>query len=184
MGCAIRLKTGFVRIQALACTFSFEDTAVAVTGPGLKVAEVTQEGGLAFPETGQYVVPVALDPVDINHERDCGTYAETNLWMRCRASSRRRGLILWPGPGPGLSWAGVREDDPREDGPPSTGKTAMTGRSLRCQRETLTGRPSGPRSWHQRESSAQLASAGIMCTDSPSHASFYACPPSREESGP
>jgi len=39
---------------------------------------------MAFPETGQYIVPDALDPVDIDRERDCGTYAETNLWMRHR----------------------------------------------------------------------------------------------------
>jgi GNAT superfamily N-acetyltransferase len=38
--------------------------------------------GMAFPETGQYVVPGALDLVEIDAERDHGTYAETNLWMR------------------------------------------------------------------------------------------------------
>ncbi len=37
---------------------------------------------MAFPETGQYVVPDALDLVAINREQDRGTYAETNLWMR------------------------------------------------------------------------------------------------------
>ncbi len=37
---------------------------------------------MAFPETGQYVVPDALDLVSINREEDRGTYAETNLWMR------------------------------------------------------------------------------------------------------
>lgn len=37
---------------------------------------------MAFPETGQYVVPDALDLVSINREEDHGTYAETNLWMQ------------------------------------------------------------------------------------------------------
>ena len=37
---------------------------------------------MAFPETGQYVVPDALDPVAIDREQDRGTYVETNLWMR------------------------------------------------------------------------------------------------------
>ena len=38
--------------------------------------------GMAFPETGQYVVLEALDLVSINREEDHGTYAETNLWMQ------------------------------------------------------------------------------------------------------
>jgi hypothetical protein len=37
---------------------------------------------MAFPETGQYVVPDALDLVSIDRERDRGTYLEPNLWMR------------------------------------------------------------------------------------------------------
>jgi GNAT superfamily N-acetyltransferase len=39
---------------------------------------------MAFPETGQYVVPDALDLVSVNREEDQGTYAETNLWMQHR----------------------------------------------------------------------------------------------------
>jgi len=35
-----------------------------------------------LPETGRYVVPGALDLVEVDRERDLGTYAETNLWMR------------------------------------------------------------------------------------------------------
>ena len=37
---------------------------------------------MAFSETGQYVVPDALDLVSINREEDRGTYEETNLWMQ------------------------------------------------------------------------------------------------------
>jgi GNAT superfamily N-acetyltransferase len=37
---------------------------------------------MAFPESGRYVVPDALDVVDIDCESDRGRYSETNLWMR------------------------------------------------------------------------------------------------------
>ncbi len=46
------------------------------------VTEWEEWASLAFPETGRYVVPGALDLVEIDRERDLGTYAETNLWMR------------------------------------------------------------------------------------------------------
>jgi GNAT superfamily N-acetyltransferase len=46
------------------------------------VTEWEQWTGLAFPETGQYVVPDALDLVAIDREQDRGTYYETNLWLR------------------------------------------------------------------------------------------------------
>ncbi|MGC2191819.1 MAG: hypothetical protein WA751_05750 [Candidatus Dormiibacterota bacterium] len=38
--------------------------------------------GMAFPRSGRYVVPGALDLVEIDREADRGTYVETNLWMR------------------------------------------------------------------------------------------------------
>lgn len=53
--------------------------SMVVTGT---VAEWEKWTGLAFPETGRYVVPQALDLVEIDRERDLGAYAETNLWMR------------------------------------------------------------------------------------------------------
>ena len=46
------------------------------------VAEWEDWAAMAFPETGKYVVPEALDLVAIDREQDRGTYAETNLWMR------------------------------------------------------------------------------------------------------
>jgi GNAT superfamily N-acetyltransferase len=46
------------------------------------IAEWQDWAGMAFPETGRYVVPGALDLVEIDAERDRGTYEETNLWMR------------------------------------------------------------------------------------------------------
>lgn len=39
-------------------------------------------GGHGFRRTGGYVVPGALDLVEIDRERDRGVYAESNLWMR------------------------------------------------------------------------------------------------------
>jgi GNAT superfamily N-acetyltransferase len=46
------------------------------------VAEWADWAKMAFPETGRYVVPGALDLVDIDAEADRGVYYETNLWMR------------------------------------------------------------------------------------------------------
>ena len=38
--------------------------------------------GMAFPESGRYVVPDALGLVEIDRESDQGEYVEENLWMR------------------------------------------------------------------------------------------------------
>ena len=43
--------------------------------------------GLAFPETGSYVVPEALVPVAIDRERDLGRYLEPNVWLRHRCGA-------------------------------------------------------------------------------------------------
>ena len=53
--------------------------AMTVTGT---VAEWEGWTGMGFPDSGRYVVPDALDPVDIDREQDRGTYEETNLWMQ------------------------------------------------------------------------------------------------------
>jgi GNAT superfamily N-acetyltransferase len=53
--------------------------SMVVTGT---VTEWEEWAGMAFPETGRYVVPGALDLVRIDRERDLGVYEETNLWMR------------------------------------------------------------------------------------------------------
>jgi GNAT superfamily N-acetyltransferase len=49
--------------------------------PG-SVAEWEEWAGMAFPESGDYVVPGALAPVQIDRERDEGLYVEPNVWMR------------------------------------------------------------------------------------------------------
>jgi GNAT superfamily N-acetyltransferase len=46
------------------------------------VAEWEEWAAMAFPETGRYVVPDALDLVDIDRAADRGSYSEPNLWMR------------------------------------------------------------------------------------------------------
>lgn len=48
--------------------------------PG-SVAQWEDWAQMAFPETGAYVVPGALVPVDIDRERDEGLYVEPNVWM-------------------------------------------------------------------------------------------------------
>jgi GNAT superfamily N-acetyltransferase len=53
--------------------------SMIVTGT---VAEWQAWAGMAFPQTGSYVVPGALDLVEMDTERDHGSYIETNLWMR------------------------------------------------------------------------------------------------------
>ncbi len=68
--------------------------------------------GLAFPESGEYIVDGALVPVTINCDADLGRYVEPNLWMRHSApdaSSRLLAQRLAPdarplphGPGKGL----------------------------------------------------------------------------------
>ena len=50
------------------------------------VAEWEQWTGIPFPESGIYIVPDALVPVEIDRESDRGTYIEPNVWMRHRLS--------------------------------------------------------------------------------------------------
>jgi GNAT superfamily N-acetyltransferase len=45
------------------------------------VAEWEEWAAMAFPETGSYVVPGALAPVEVDLERDQGLYVEPNVWM-------------------------------------------------------------------------------------------------------
>ncbi len=45
------------------------------------VAQWEEWTELAFPESGSYVVPGALVPVEIDRERDQGLYVEPNVWM-------------------------------------------------------------------------------------------------------
>jgi GNAT superfamily N-acetyltransferase len=46
-----------------------------------KVREWEEWTGMRFPDSGAYVVPGALQPVVIDHERDEGRYEDPNVWM-------------------------------------------------------------------------------------------------------
>ena len=54
------------------------------------VADWEQWTEIAFPESGAYVVPGALVPVEINRERNEGVYAEPNVWMVHPAPAQRQ----------------------------------------------------------------------------------------------
>jgi hypothetical protein len=45
------------------------------------VAEWESWTDMAFPESGTYVLPGALVPIEIDRDRDRGTYVEPNVWM-------------------------------------------------------------------------------------------------------
>jgi hypothetical protein len=40
--------------------------------------------GMKFPDSGHYVIPFALVPIEIDRERDVGRYVEPNVWMHHR----------------------------------------------------------------------------------------------------
>jgi GNAT superfamily N-acetyltransferase len=46
------------------------------------VAELEEWTALELPESGSYVVPGALVPVEVDLENDRGSYREPNVWMR------------------------------------------------------------------------------------------------------
>jgi GNAT superfamily N-acetyltransferase len=56
--------------------------AMRVTG---NVAEWEGWTGMELPESGDYVVPGALVPIDVDRERDMGEYLEPACWIRHRA---------------------------------------------------------------------------------------------------
>ena len=55
--------------------------SMRITG---SVADWESWTALSFPESGAYVVPGALVPVQIDRERDEGVYVEPNVWMHHR----------------------------------------------------------------------------------------------------
>jgi len=58
--------------------------APASVGVTATVAEWEEWTEMVFPETGAYVVPGALVPVEIDRDRDQGRYVEPNVWVRHR----------------------------------------------------------------------------------------------------
>jgi GNAT superfamily N-acetyltransferase len=51
------------------------------------VMEWEEWTAMRFPESGEYVVPGALDVVQIDRERNTGRYAESNVWLHHRVKS-------------------------------------------------------------------------------------------------
>jgi uncharacterized membrane protein YdfJ with MMPL/SSD domain len=46
------------------------------------VAEWEEWTAMSFPESGEYVIPGALQPITIDRERNTGRYVDPNVWMR------------------------------------------------------------------------------------------------------
>ena len=53
--------------------------AATITGT---VSEWEEWTGVRFPESGEYVVPGALQPVQIDRERNVGRYEDPNVWVQ------------------------------------------------------------------------------------------------------
>ena len=60
---------------------SVAPASMLITG---SVDEWQRWTGMAFPESGRYVVEGALEPVEIDRARDLGRYVEPNVWLRHR----------------------------------------------------------------------------------------------------
>ncbi len=58
---------------------STADGAMKITG---QIADWESWTGMAFPDSGPYVVPGALVPVEIDVDADSGLYVEPCVWMR------------------------------------------------------------------------------------------------------
>jgi GNAT superfamily N-acetyltransferase len=52
----------------------------AMTIPGTR-AEWQEWTGMKFPQSGRYYIPGALNPMEMNVEKDEGIYVEPNVWM-------------------------------------------------------------------------------------------------------
>ena len=64
---------------SLAGAYFMSARSMIVTGT---VADWQEWTGLPMPGSGQYVVPRALAPVDVDYQRDLVRYTEPNVWVR------------------------------------------------------------------------------------------------------
>jgi hypothetical protein len=53
------------------------------------IAEWEQWMGLQFPESGDYVIPDALVPIQIDCEMNVGRYIEPNVWVHHPLTTKR-----------------------------------------------------------------------------------------------
>lgn len=70
----------WLRVHARAGARIIKPCHAAMTIRG-SCAEWEEWTGLKFPQSGPYVIPGALNPIDMNVERDEGVYVEPNVWM-------------------------------------------------------------------------------------------------------
>lgn len=70
----------WLRVHARAGARILKPCHEAMTIRGTR-AEWEEWTGLKFPQSGPYVIPGALIPIDMNLEEDEGTYVEPNVWM-------------------------------------------------------------------------------------------------------
>ena len=56
------------------------------TTQGLRIiaGESPEWTGIALPDSGNYVIPLALAPLTVNRETDQATYLEPNVWVELR----------------------------------------------------------------------------------------------------
>jgi GNAT superfamily N-acetyltransferase len=73
----------WLRVHARAGATLVRPCRESMVIPG-SVAQWETWAGMPFPESGEYVVPGALEPVSIDRERDRGLYVEPNVWMHHR----------------------------------------------------------------------------------------------------
>jgi hypothetical protein len=62
-----------------ACIVKVADPSMVIEST---IAEWEMWTQMRFPETGQYIVPGALNPIEIDCEADRGCYIEPNVWMQ------------------------------------------------------------------------------------------------------
>lgn len=62
-----------------ACLVKVADPSMVIESP---IADWETWTKMHFPESGQYIVPGALNPIEIDVEADRGRYIEPNVWMQ------------------------------------------------------------------------------------------------------
>ena len=70
----------WLRVHARAGAELVKVCPESMTIPG-SIAQWEGWTGMRFPDTGPYVVPGAVQPVEIDLEADRGVYVEPNVWM-------------------------------------------------------------------------------------------------------
>jgi hypothetical protein len=73
----------WLRVHARAGAKILKPCHKAMTIPGTR-AEWEEWTGLKFPQSGAYYIPGALNPMEMNLEKDEGVYVEPNVWMAHR----------------------------------------------------------------------------------------------------